>query len=342
MKFFLKSKLSLGLAVAITGLIAAPAFADSNGSGPVILNTGTTMSLGGPFNHDDGAGSPGNSTTTATFSESFAANEILIEGDVTGVLPFNAQFFLGEADIVVTDGAAGTVTWQNPVGTVPDTTTGPQAYSATAVLANAGGTGTFSFEFIDSFDDGAGADSISNNVTATLLEVQAASDTTGSFALGSPAVGTPATNLGEFLVGGIFDTYTLTAGSTGFLSVETDQDPTGLAASIGGALDTVDTEWGLFDSTGTLIAYSDDEGNGLYSLISGLFVNAGDTFTVGVTGFGSTISAAGVGSFQLADLDGGTSTGDYVISASIEAVPEPTAFGLLAVAGLVGLTRRRR
>lgn len=192
-------------------------------------------------------------------------------------------------------------------------------------------------EFIDSSNHGAGADSISDNVTATLVEIVAATDTTGAWSLGTlSAYNTPNNNVGEFLVGGIWDTYTITTSIGGLLHIETDEDLFGVSGG-----DTVDTELALFDSSGTLVAYSDNDGNGLYSEISGFQVAAGDTYTVAVVGFGSSISGAGIGSFQLADMDGGTSTGDYTIEAFL-VVPEPVAASLLAVFGIVGFTRRRR
>ena len=330
-------------ALLLAGLMATTAFADSNGTvgTGAVLNTGTTVSLGGPFDHGDIAGDPSNSITTAAFNEAFAANQILIEGDVTGVIPFGTSFFLGEADIIVTDAAGGTVQWATDAGTVPDTTTGPTAFSNTANLANAGGTGTFSFEFIDTFDDGAGADSVSDNVTATLFEIDINQDSVGNFSLSPLGPGGVATSVGEFTVTDtVWDEYAFTLAQAGVVTIETDEDPLGLLSVAGGALDTVDTELGLFDSTGTLIAYDDDGGNGLYSLLSGVSLAAGD-YTVGVAAFGSSISAAGVGTFTLGDFDGGTSIGDYSLSVTV-AVPEPSALGLLAIAGMIGFTRRRR
>jgi len=331
------------IALLIAALLAPAALADSNGMIGAVIATETQV-LGGPFDHGAAAGDASNGVTTAAFTGGFNATEVTITGDITGVIAFNGNFFFGEDDIIITDPAAGSLTWQNPAGTQADDGAGTvTSYTATSAFAAPVATaGTWGFEFFDTFDDGPGADSISDNVSVTLAEVEADTDTTGVWSLGSLAAGGSGSNVGEFLVGGIFDTYSLTATTDGFLTIETDEDPLGLAGTAAGATDTVDTELALFDAAGTLIAYSDDDGNGLYSLIDSFRVSAGDTFTVAVTGFGSAISAGGVGTFDLADLDGGTSLGDYGISASLEAIPEPSALSLLAIAGLVGFTRRRR
>lgn len=322
-------------ALLIAALTATTAFADSNGTIGAILNSETQV-LGGPFDHGDAAGDPSNSTASAIFTSTFNATEVLIEGDVTGVIPFNSQFFFGEADIVVADPGGGTTTWQNPAGIVPDTVTTVAFSGATQFAAPTAVNGTWNFEFIDTFDDGPGADSISDNVSVTLNEVEANTDTSGNFSLGSVGIDDTATSVGEFLVGDIFDTYTLTTTELGFLTIETDADPDGISGG-----DTVDTEIGLFDSSGLLVAYDDDDGNGLYSLIDDALFGP-DDYTLVVTGFGSNIAADQVGLLTLAEVTGGTSTGDYGVVVSLVAVPEPTALSLLAIAGLVGFTRRRR
>jgi len=322
-------------ALIVAALMASTALADSNGTFGTVLNSETQV-LGGPFDHGAPAGDASNGTASAIFASTFNATDVLIEGEITGVLAFQGSFFFGEDDIVITDPGAGTLTWQNPAGTLADDGLGTvTAYSATAdFAAPVAVNGTWGFEFIDTFDDGAGADSISNNVSVTLQEVTADTDSSGVWSAGALSEGDTHTSVGEFITTGIFDTYSVTINDPGqTLIVETDEDPLGISMG-----DTVDTEIALFDAAGLMIGYSDDEGNGLYSLMS-TAVAAGD-YTVLVSGFGSNISAAGVGSLLLADVTGGTSIGDYGIT--ITSVPEPTALSLLAIAGLVGFTRRRR
>lgn len=320
--------------------MASTAFADSNGTLGTVLNSETQV-LGGPFDHGAAAGDASNSTASAIFAQTFNATEVLIEGDITGVLAFNGSFFFGEGDIILTDPAAGSLTWQNPAGTVADDGLGSNtAFSAaTAFAAPVAVNGTWNFEFIDTFDDGAGADSISNNVSVTLQEVSPNVDTSGVFSAGTLGIGGTATSVGEFIVADIFDTYTFTTTAAGAIVIETDEDPAGISMG-----DTVDTEIALFDSTGIMVAYDDDDGNGLYSFLNDLSTEfAADDYTLVVSGFGSNISAAGVGVLTLAEVTGGTSIGDYGVSISlVTAVPEPTALSLLAIAGLVGFTRRRR
>lgn len=333
-------------ALMLVALMTTTALADSNGMLGGVLNTETVV-LGGPFDHGAAAGDASNSTTTAAFAGTggWNATEVTIEGDITGVIAFNGNFFYGEGDIVLTDpGVGATTTWQNPAGTVADDGAGSvTAYSATLQFAApTAAAGSWGLEFIDTFDDGAGADSISNNVSMTLSEVEADVDTTGNWAM-SPntlnAIGDSATNEGEFLLQDIFDTYTFTTTITAGINAETFfQDV--LEGS------TLDTELGLFDSSGVMVAYNDDGGAGAYSLIGGggpMF--AADTYTLVVSGFGSNMSTAGVGSLLLADVTGGNSTldifGDYGISVVLT-VPEPAAASFLVMVGLIGFTRRRR
>ena len=335
------------LAVLMLGLLAANAQADSNGT--ISITGSETQSLGaGPFNHNDAAGDPDNSIASATFTSGINANVITISGDITAnpASAFAGQFFLNEADIFVTpDPLSGgtSFTWQNPTGAVPDTSTGPIPYSSGQSFGPATATGTWNFEFIDTFDDVAGSDpdSTSANVSVTLSE-QVITDSSGVFGLGSVGAAiTSAVSEGEFLVGDIFDQYSLNVTDPGVFSFITDEDPLGVSMG-----DLVDTEIGLFDSSGLLIAYDDDDGNGTFSDISDLSLIAGD-YTLVVSGFGSNISDAGVGTLQLDDVTGGNAfdfTGDYSLQVSFEpsAVPEPSSLAVMSLVGLAFFSRRRR
>ncbi len=325
------SKVSTASLVAC--LASVPAMADSNGVLGAVLNSETQV-LGGPFDHSDSVGSPENSTATATFAGGFSATEVLIEGDITGVLAFNGSYFFGEGDIVITDPSAGTLTWQNPAGTVPDTS-GPTPYSATSNFGSpVAVAGDWDFEFIDTFDDGAGADSISTDVSVTVREVAPSTDVNGLFSLGSLSPVGSVSSEGEFLLAGLVDTYSLTVGAAGDIDIVTSEDPGGISGG-----DPVDTELGLFDASGVMIAYNDDIGSpNFYSNILGESIPAGN-YTIAIAGFGSNMSSGGVGSLLLGDVTGGDSTGDYLLDVTL--VPEP-ASALLLGAGALMIARRRR
>lgn len=95
----------------LVAFLATSALADSNGTPDNLVNSGTPVNLmGGPFDHGASFGDGSNSTASVIFNESFAANQILIEGDLTGVISSGGNYFFDEADIVVTDPAGGTVT----------------------------------------------------------------------------------------------------------------------------------------------------------------------------------------------------------------------------------------
>ena len=153
---------------ALVALLTTSAYADSNGTlGTTTVVSSESVTLtGGPFSHGAGAGSADNSTAVANFVGGFTANEILIEGTLT---PLIGGTFGSEADIIVTDPAGGNLTWQNPLG---GGFTTPLTYSSSQPLpAPISAAGAWNFEFIESFSDGAGADSESSNVTVTLQDV---------------------------------------------------------------------------------------------------------------------------------------------------------------------------
>ena len=104
------------LALAVTGLITQPSFADSNATinSGALLNS-ETVSLGaGPFDHGAGSwNSVDNSFTTATFTGGFTANRIRFTGTATSVLATTWAF---EARMVITPpGGGDSFTYLGPV-----------------------------------------------------------------------------------------------------------------------------------------------------------------------------------------------------------------------------------
>lgn len=132
-------------------------------------------------------------------------------------------------------------------------------------------------------------------------------------------------------------------------TVATDQDTFDIA-TFGSDFDT---EIGLFDSFGALIANDDDGGVGLDSLLSGLQLPAGQYF-LSVSGFNTNFNNSGFGAVPTATSAGGTIAGNVngvALSGSVgtggqqwyrfDVVPAPSALALFGLGGLAAARRRR-
>ncbi len=317
--------------LAFGALLTTSAMADENATGGAVL-TSETVVLGGPFDHGAGVGDASNSTTTALFTGGFIANQVRFTGTTTAV---NAATWGNEADISITDpNALGSFIWQTtgPAGTydgAPFDFDSSQDFTADA--AYAGGidpNGSWNVEFIDSFDDGAGADQSSDNVSMVFEEVEAIVDPIGNFTLGSLNLGDTASSNGELALTDIFDLYSFTMNSNGIVDIFTASNPNGFTGQ------DLDTEIALFDSGGFLLFENDDNATAgdTYSELLGLALTAGD-YTVAVGGF-NTAFADGL------SVTGGAAVGDYGLFI-VTAVPEPTTLGFLGLA-FCGIALRRR
>lgn len=290
-------------------------------------------------------GDPNNVTMSAAVTGGFVATSVAVTGTLTEI---QTGTYASEADInIVAPGgsvAANGATTSGYTGTIA---VGP---TVTTIGTPFDPAGTVSFEFYESYDDGAGPDQIWDDVTIEFRAPGTVID--GSYSLGAlPADGTIVSNTGTNVAGG-FDYYDFEIGAGvgapgDYLNVQTLDPNTG---------DTIDTELAIFDAAGILVGYDDDGQvtalGGLYSMLSfgaddpyantdtaagsdGLSLAAG-AYTVVLGGYDSNFEDLTIGTSHISEVVPGTSDGDYEIRFSY--VPEPTSLlGLL----LLGLLRRR-
>ena len=307
----------------VAGLTTIPAFADSNATGGNIANSESVFLGAGPFFHADAVGDADNTIATATFVGGFNATHVRFSGDLTSII---GGTYGSEADIQVRQAPFVDFTWQNGLPSGSYTTA---SYDTSFDMGFTWDpAGTWEIEFIESFSDGPGADSMSENVTMTFEERIPISDSNGNFAL--PSIGTygSASSVGELALSNLYDSYSITLENNGLFSFYTDYDPAGFTG------DSIDTEIAIFDSAGNLVANNDDGGPGasLYSGIIDLALTAGD-YTLVVAGYNTTFADG----FSVTP---GNATGDYRLFVTL--TPEPSAAGLLfAAVGVVALRRRR-
>lgn len=319
-------------AVALAVLSATTVLADSNASGGGVIDS-ESFSLGaGPFSHGAAVGNGDNSIVSGiNFSGSFTANRIRFSGTANSVI---GSTWANEVRMRVSDDNVFTPgTFDFVAGSGTTFTTFDYDLSADITGSWAGGiapnASVWSVEFFDSFDDGAGADSESVNVVMTFERAEELNDSNGSWSLGTINGGT-VSDIGELALANLFDTYTFSLGTDGTLDIWTEFEDVYTGANL-------DSEIALFDANGILIDTNDDggPGGGLYSGLSGLNLTAGD-YTLIVAGFDSTFADG-------FDVTPGASTGDYRVSLSFTAIPEPS---MLAALGLMSLgccaARRRR
>ena len=296
----------------------------SNAVGPVVTNS-ETISLAGTFDHAGLAGDPLNSVATiapGTFAGNFTVNQVNITADATEVV---AATWLNEVQFGINDAGGNGFAVFNADPT--QTYTGPVPITATGTTSGAfTSQDSWSLEFFDGFDDDAAtADSTTSNVTVEFVELTPGSDVAGLFGLDLSSGS--ASSVGEFAAGGLLDTYDFTLTSAGVFNAFTSADAAGFTGA------DADTELFLLDSTGAVLASNDDT--------VGLFSDTGNVDLV--AGNYSLI----VGSFNTIDNGDGTftagaGTGDYALSASFTAVPEPSSLAILGIFGIGLCSRRRR
>lgn len=329
-----------GFAISLLFLTAntMSVFGDENATGGQTLNAETVV-LGGPFNHAAAARSTENSTASATFLGGFSATHVRFSGSYSEIISATVG---AEADILMDSPPIPpalnglSFVWQNPsTGATFDFDTARSIEGTFGVGFDP--AGTWDLEFIDTFDDGPGTDAVSSDLSMTFEEQIPVVDVNGVFSMGTLNAGT-SSRRGEFAIGGLFDSYTVTLPSDGTLSLET------LAVTGGFTGVNPDTEIAIFDATGTLVANDDDGGTGVFSGLFDLPLTAGD-YTLVVCTFNSTFAngfavtpGGGIGdygmevtfvpSFVLGDANGDGLVNNGDIEAFVLALLDPAGYAM--------------
>ena len=212
-----------------------------------------------------------NITTSATFTGGYPVGRILVTGTLTNVIPAS---FASEARVRVTTPLGRTLTLQPFVTSAfSGSLSIDPAYELIVQPAEADAAGTWTFQFYESRNDGAGADAVWDTITITLDDQPPPPP---------PGDHTTAENLGEIGAGttltdrepawtfypGIkwyrFDVpVPVTPATDTYLDIDSNE------TSFGTGNDAVtDTEIALFTDAGTLVAQDDDDGAGLASMLS--------------------------------------------------------------------------
>ena len=230
----------------------------ANASQIVVYNSETASFTGVDSNELQGDAS--NIITNWMFTGGFAANNIVVTGNLTQVL---SGTYASEADILLT--APNGSLALNPTTTTSYTGTLAVGPTNIPVATPFDPVGNVSFEFYESYSDGVGADQTWDNISIEFQEVVVEN---GSYDMGAlPSDGSFVTNSGTNVAGGL-DLYKFSVGAGvanpgDYLNIQAIDPLTG---------DNIDTEVGLFDAAGVLVAFDDDGQEtafgGLYSMLS--------------------------------------------------------------------------
>lgn len=154
----------------------------------------------------------------------------------------------------------------------------------------------------------------------------------GSLSLQAFVPPTPPPSIGAILGGSIGGN--LAAGSVDWYSFDYSGGGFSLDTEGSALGPSNDTELGLFDSNGQLVASDDDGGTGLLSLINSPANLPNGTYYVAIGGF-NTSYANGFSATSTS-----ANSGAYVIN-GLSVVPEPTGLAALGVAAAIVIRRRR-
>lgn len=277
-----------------------------------------------PINANDPQGDPSNVILTYTYTGAKATLKQLVVPAGAQLREVATATFASEARVYVTSGSTVLHSAIQPFASgnysVTATTIADRTFELSTPFSINSGT-QFTFEFYDTWDDiPDGADQIWNSFSlrfeGDLFAPPPATDL---------AVGGSHTSI---LVGQTVRWYKIDVPSDGVYRFDTEGSFLGYSAR--GYLN--DTELGLYDADGNLLATNDDIGGGNYlskieqALVAGTYY----------------LAAAGNEAEFLNDFiatSDGIQTGNMVVN--VTAVPEPWHASLMAV-GALGMLRRRR
>lgn len=286
-------------------------------------------------------GTAGNAADVWTFGAGGTVNAIRVTGTLNKII---SGTYASEARVRMSAGAGNAFTAFNLQATTTGSYTGPLSigpaqFSVTPFTLAAGDV---NFEWFESYDDGAGADSNWGDVS---YEFGNGSTTivNGGTAFGTIAHSAPTTHYEGSHVSGGLDFFTFdfagVSGGYDYLNIR-------LGAGLAG---TMDTEVALYDAGGNLVWTDDDGGAGLFSQLS---FGSGDPLSAPDLAAGASGLSLAAGSYTIvtggyntnftplmANIVAGTAAGGY--SMDITYAPAPGALALLGLGGLVAGRRRR-
>jgi len=284
----------------------------------------------GPFDSTGAVGDAGNGSFSFNYAgAAFTVGDIVFSGDLTdgGVGTWGS-----EAAVALTNpgGIVGTVALGSGTTFAGTVAVGPNAISGGSALWGSDVVGTWNFEFFETFDD-AGIDATWTNVNFDFYDFAPVGPPANTYVGVNPnTTETGPLNLAEVT----WYSFDVTGGAG---AQPWSIDTLG-STNTGGSFGDDDTELGLFDSAGNLIASNDDEDFG-----AGILTSLLDSATVGALADGTYYVA--VGSFNTVYGAGfaadstSTATGTNVVNFSF--VPAPSSVALLGLGGLAAIRRRR-
>jgi len=284
----------------------------------------------GPFDSAGAIGDAGNGSFSFNYAgAAFSVGDIVFEGDLTdgGVGTWGS-----EAAVAVTNpgGVVGTVALGSGTTFAGTVHVGPNAISGGGALWGNNVVGNWNFEFFETFDD-AGIDATWNNVSFGFYDFAAPPPPASTFIGVNPSTTVVDEILPSEVLWYSFDV-------TGGAGAQPWSIDTLGSTNTGGSFGDDDTELGLYDADGNLIASNDDEDFG-----AGILTSLIDSNTVGNLADGTYYIA--VGNFNTVYGAGfaadSTSTAQGTSVLNVNFVPAPSSVALLGLGGLAAIRRRR-